>query len=93
MSRLPPRDELKEAPEEEPCMGLWAVAGLYDLGLDDEQARNWPKLAGRPAGRVRALLTKLREEKPELIQTRLTEFAKNCESKGRTLEHEPGTRR
>ena len=62
--------------------GFRPVAGLYELRLDDEEARNWPKLAGRLAGRVRALLAGLAKEKPELIQTRLTEFAKNVKAKG-----------
>ncbi len=62
---------------DEPVSGVAAVHLLYGLGLDDGAVRaNWRKLAGRPAGQVRALVANLEGERPELAQTRITEFAK-----------------
>ena len=75
-----PAFELETLAPDEPMPGVVAVHALYGLGLDDEHARQWTKLAGRPVGRVRELLASLEGERPELIQTRLTEFAKNVKA-------------
>ena len=72
-----PAFELETLAPDEPMPGVVAVHALYGLGLDDHHCQTgWRKLAGRPVGRVRELLAKLEGERPELIQTRLTEFAK-----------------
>lgn len=54
-----------------------SVHALYQLGMNHDAVKaNRDKLAGRPVGQVRALLANLEGEKPELVQTRLTEFGR-----------------
>ncbi len=73
--------ELEAAGEGEPCRAVLACHALYTLGLGDEEVRAaWPKLAGRPSGRVRAFLTNLKEEREELWMHHISAFAKQVEA-------------
>ena len=73
--------ELEKAGTDEPCLGIWAVHALYELGLDSfEVQASWRKLAGRPTGRVRAFIANLEGEKREAYQHHLTQFGKNVPS-------------
>lgn len=72
---------LRSREDDEPVSKVQAVHALYELGLDDDGVRaNRDKLAGRSVGRVRALVANLEGERPELVQMRLTQFARSVGS-------------
>ena len=85
--KLTPFFDFQSAHEEEPCKGVWACSALYRLGekhqrLTDEEIQVlWPKLAGRPTGRVRALLANVQHERRETWTHHISAFAKHVRSR------------
>ena len=75
-------EELKRAPNDDWCRGVWAASLLYAFNQGDEAAQdafvnaNWRRLAGRRCEDVRRLAGEMKKAKPEQWQLMLSAFGK-----------------